>query len=1277
MAEASIDSTTTAMPQAGLKIEHSSYVRAWIEDDSADGPNPVSLLVNGALFWSGIPKRLEHPRFDATVARTPCGIWLVLPFPKTAPDIVEVKLVKGDVTLLEATVDLAERYIGFVDKVDFGSNGLLVEGWAQDRGRPLSSVELEVRAGNRAIASFAADKFRADLRDSGVGLGKHAFSKRVGHLAVWDVKEGNLRVVIAGTDISLAASEGVINSRRLTALSSGAAPASERTPKRIVLNDIPEGPPESIIAGICDGITEEEVFGWAIDLKDRECPVILDLLINDFVVATTETNRFRADIAAQFQCGGFAGFHFEIIPQMRLGRVLNVSVMARKTGQVLQYGTAILRPSFGKSLPAQERSPELVARAQPFSPLPTKPRETSETDPLLALIVLNQDGGGLLDRHFQSFAKHNAYRNVEYIVVDHGSTDDSRSVIEKWRSAGISINFVERGENYSFSASNNYAVNLTKANYLVFCNNDVFFKADTLHAIMDVLIRESVGIAGVKLLDEARTEEDYGLSSIQHLGVFYNSAKSDRVVHPVEARYLPILRHSLDVDFEVPAVTGAFLGIKRDDFLKAGRFCEDYYYGYEDIDLCLQIRLFLNKSIVLVASSEAIHSRGYSRKKTGLWGGPTMLRNSRLLSGRFGLLLRRILRTKVFTEHQYWTATKPIIAFAVSEASATTTLGDFYTAYEIAQELSKLVDAKIVFLEEKQNWYNLRDIDVLVAMTHNYDLSKVQNPKQNLVTVGWARNWFPEWSIKRNNAYDIIVASSEKGAATIGKSLGHPVEIIRIATSPERFYPDPSVAKTVDYVFTGNFWGHARDLIYLLEPEALPYTCEIYGAGWERVPSLAPYAKGFTRYDDLAGIYRRARVVLDDANSVTKDWGGVNSRVFDAISAGAMVITNSRQASEDAFDGKLPWFEDRDGLETLLHRYCGNEDERVAALPALQQIVRERHTYSSRAQHFFSTLKNALLRMFRIAIKVPCPSEEEAHLWGDYHFAQSLAKELRALGHSVRLDLLKDWYGINRMRDDVVIALRGLSEYIPTPDQINLCWLISHPTAVSLEELRKYDRVYVASHKYCGWLRQMGLINTQVLLQCVDTDMFGSNGPRPEKTFDVLFVGNSRNVLRPIVRDAFAINAPLSVIGSGWNELLPKKFILQQSVPHEDLPETYARARVVLNDHWDTMSEHGFISNRLFDCVATGAYVVSDYVDGISDLFGHLVKQYRSVDELKKLIDEGLRGSSVEDHAPQAVLSLCQANSFKARAATISDFITNSYDEICHQRLINSPIKVT
>src|SRR5579864_6391180 len=106
------------MLQAGLQIEHSSFVRAWIEDDSAGESVEVTLLVDDVPHWSGFPRRLEHPRFDPDTPRTPCGIWVALPSPTACPQIVEVKLVKEDTILARATVDLSRRYAGFVDRID-------------------------------------------------------------------------------------------------------------------------------------------------------------------------------------------------------------------------------------------------------------------------------------------------------------------------------------------------------------------------------------------------------------------------------------------------------------------------------------------------------------------------------------------------------------------------------------------------------------------------------------------------------------------------------------------------------------------------------------------------------------------------------------------------------------------------------------------------------------------------------------------------------------------------------------------------------------------------------------------------------------------------------------------------------------------------------------------------------------------------------------------------------------------------------------------------------
>jgi spore maturation protein CgeB len=50
------------------------------------------------------------------------------------------------------------------------------------------------------------------------------------------------------------------------------------------------------------------------------------------------------------------------------------------------------------------------------------------------------------------------------------------------------------------------------------------------------------------------------------------------------------------------------------------------------------------------------------------------------------------------------------------------------------------------------------------------------------------------------------------------------------------------------------------------------------------------------------------------------------------------------------------------------------------------------------------------------------------------------------------------------------------------------------------------------------------------------------------------------------------------------------------------------------------MAAHGFINNRTFDAVFSGARVLSDDVEGITDLFGNSVQTYRSLDELAHVL---------------------------------------------------------
>ncbi len=56
--------------------------------------------------------------------------------------------------------------------------------------------------------------------------------------------------------------------------------------------------------------------------------------------------------------------------------------------------------------------------------------------------------------------------------------------------------------------------------------------------------------------------------------------------------------------------------------------------------------------------------------------------------------------------------------------------------------------------------------------------------------------------------------------------------------------------------------------------------------------------------------------MVDDANHVTKPWGSVNSRVYDALATGALPLTNGILGSIDAFRSQLPVYSNMTGKES-------------------------------------------------------------------------------------------------------------------------------------------------------------------------------------------------------------------------------------------------------------------------------------------------------------------------------------------------------------------------
>ncbi len=156
----------------------------------------------------------------------------------------------------------------------------------------------------------------------------------------------------------------------------------------------------------------------------------------------------------------------------------------------------------------------------------------------------------------------------------------------------------------------------------------------------------------------------------------------------------------------------------------------------------------------------------------------------------------------------------------------------------------------------------------------------------------------------------------------------------RVFWIPETFDPDtilgPSGAREITVTFIGNRYpGTAREkMLVMLEKE------------FHAINSLV-YLK------EMASILRQSKIVFNVSRA-----GDLNNRVFDAMGAGALLVTERIQ------NGLFDLFEDRvhlvsyDGvkeLEEMVRYYLKNDEERQKIANAGQQEVMAKHTNLDRA----------------------------------------------------------------------------------------------------------------------------------------------------------------------------------------------------------------------------------------------------------------------------------------------------------------------------------------
>jgi len=288
----------------------------------------------------------------------------------------------------------------------------------------------------------------------------------------------------------------------------------------------------------------------------------------------------------------------------------------------------------------------------------------------------------------------------------------------------------------------------------------------------------------------------------------------------------------------------------------------------------------------------------------------------------------------------------------------------------------------------------------------------------------------------------------------------------------------------------------------------------------------------------------------------------------------------------------------------------------------------------------------------RVAVRIGPSYWKNAHIWGDYHFARSLQRYLERAGHPTRVRLVRDWGTAGAAGEDATVHVFGNQEAHNRPSQVNVLWQISHPDLASGSLYDAYDHAFVASDAFAAVMAERSAVPVDPLHQATDPERFfpDATGPR----HDLLFVANYRSN-RPIIEWLLPTERDLAVYGNGWDKHgLDARHLRGGHIPNEDLRRFYSSASIVLNDTWEDMRAAGFISNRIYDALACGAFVLSDDVAGIADEFDGGIAVYRDEAGLREAVERYLDEPALRREAAERGRSVVlERHTFERRAAAL------------------------
>jgi GT2 family glycosyltransferase len=249
--------------------------------------------------------------------------------------------------------------------------------------------------------------------------------------------------------------------------------------------------------------------------------------------------------------------------------------------------------------------------------------------PELSVVISSLNGGPGVDRCLHALARQTIADDIEIVVVDDGSTDNTSEVA---RAHGVGL--VRHDKNRGLSAARNSGIEEATAPIVAFLDDDCDPASDWAEQLLALYDDEVIGVGGVVV-------------PVAGNGVMGRYLESHNPLEPLElelaeSESLPYrlrlyLRRQWDGDGPsgvraVHSLVGANMSFPRQALHQVGMFDTRFTFGAEELDLCRRLTLIHpDKRLVLQPAARVVHhfepslrdtlrrSRSYGRGSARMW----------------------------------------------------------------------------------------------------------------------------------------------------------------------------------------------------------------------------------------------------------------------------------------------------------------------------------------------------------------------------------------------------------------------------------------------------------------------------------------------------------------------------------------------------------------------------------------------------------------------------------------------------------------------------------